>query len=140
ICGVIGFKPTYGAVNKAGGFDPNPSLNHFGMLAGTLVDAWEITRYIARTVGGDPGHPGLYGDAALPAAKRPARLARQYTHGWSLTDAASKHAFETFLNTIQVIEPAASEDLTAHEAAKRRTPEFSFLLMLLAMAWRMPES
>ena len=139
ICGVVGFKPTYGAVNKAGGFDPNPSLNHFGILAGTLIDAWEVTHHIARTVGGDPGHPALYGEAALPAAKRPARLARQYTHGWSLTDSASKQVFETFLKTIDALEPDASEDLKAYEEATRRTPEFFFDLMLWEMAWPMLE-
>ena len=30
ICGVIGFKPTYGALNHQGGIDPQPSVNHLG--------------------------------------------------------------------------------------------------------------
>jgi Asp-tRNA(Asn)/Glu-tRNA(Gln) amidotransferase A subunit family amidase len=141
ICGVIGYKPTYGAVNKGGGFDPNPSLNHFGILAGTLTDAWQITQYIARTVGGDPGHAPLRGDFALPAARRPLRLARQYTHGWSLTDSASQEAFERFLRGlgVDVLEPAAAAELEAYEEATRRTPEFFFDLMLGEMAWPMLE-
>ena len=141
ICGVIGFKPTYGAVNRAGGFDPNPSLNHFGILAGTLADAWQITHHIAATVGGDPGNPGLYGESALPAAAKPLVLARQYTHGWSLTDAASKEAFEQFIRKlgIEVLEPEASDELAAYEEATRRTPEFFFDLMLWEMAWPMLE-
>ena len=141
ICGVVGFKPTYGAVNSRGGFDPNPSLNHFGLLAGTLVDAWEITHYIAQSAGGDPGHAGLQGDAALPAAARPKVLARQYTHGWSLTDEASKEAFASFLGQlgVQVLEPQESPQLTAYEEATRRTPEWFFDLMLGEMAWPMLE-
>lgn len=141
ICGVIGFKPTYGAVNRQGGFDPNPSLNHFGILAGTLVDAWEITHHIAQTAGGDPGHPGLQGDAALPAGARPKTLARQYTHGWSLTDEASKLAFSELLNRleVEVLEPAAFPELQAYEDATRRTPEWFFDLMLGEMAWPMLE-
>lgn len=141
ICGVIGFKPTYGAVNRAGGFDPNPSLNHFGILAGTLTDAWEITHHIAATVGGDPGHPSLHGEFALPDAARPLRLARQYTHGWSLTDAGSKEAFEQFIHKmgIEILEPEASDELAAYEDATRRTPEFFFDLMLWEMAWPMLE-
>ena len=30
ICGIIGMKPTYGALNRYGGIDPSPSLNHLG--------------------------------------------------------------------------------------------------------------
>ena len=41
ICGVIGLKPTFGALNRHGGVDPNPSLNHLGLLGGTLTDVWE---------------------------------------------------------------------------------------------------
>ena len=141
ICGVIGYKPTYGAVNKGGGFDPNPSLNHFGILAGTLADAWQITHWIAATAGGDPGHAPLRGEFALPAPRRPLRLARQYTHGWSLTDSASKEAFEHFLRGlgVEVLEPAASAELQAYEEATRRTPGFFFDLMLGEMAWPMLE-
>jgi len=141
ICGVFGFKPTYGAVNKSGGFDPNPSLNHFGILTGTLADAWQITHYIAQMVGGDSGHRSLSGEFALPAARRPLRLARQYTHGWTLTDAASKKAFEEFLRKldVEILEPDASAQLKAYEEATRRTPEFFFDLMLGEMAWPMLE-
>jgi Asp-tRNA(Asn)/Glu-tRNA(Gln) amidotransferase A subunit family amidase len=141
ICGVIGYKPTYGAVNRLGGFDPNPTLNHFGILAGTLVDAWEITRYIAQTVGGDPGHLALRGDPTLPRARKPLQIARQYTHGWSLTDSASKQAFDNFISTVdvEIVEPSASPELQAYEEATRRTPEFFFDLMLWEMAWPMLE-
>ena len=141
ICGVIGFKPSYGAVNHGGGFDPNPSLNHFGLLAGTLTDTWEITRAIAATAGGDPGHPALEGPAQLPAARKPRVLARQYTHGWSLTDEASREAFERFLGKlgVEVLEPQRTPELQAYEDATRRTPEFFFDLMLGEMAWPMLE-
>ena len=100
ICGIVGFKPTYGALNRYGGFDPSPSLNHLGILAGTLSDAWQAAHWIAATVGGDPGYPALAGGAELPAARRPARLARQYTYGWRETDEASKAEFEAFLRRL----------------------------------------
>ena len=45
ICGVIGFKPTFGALNRHGGVDPNPSLNHLGLLGGTLTDVWETAHH-----------------------------------------------------------------------------------------------
>jgi len=140
ICGVVGMKPTYGALNRNGGFDPSPSLNHLGFLAGTLSDAWEVAHHIAVTVGGDPGFPALEGGPDLPPALRPARLARQYTYGWSQTDDASKRAFEDFLERlaaagVEVLEPGASATLQAYEDATARTSEFFFDVMLWEFRW-----
>jgi Asp-tRNA(Asn)/Glu-tRNA(Gln) amidotransferase A subunit family amidase len=140
ICGIVGFKPTYGALNRYGGFDPSPSLNHLGFLAGSLSDAWEAAHQIAVTVGGDPGYPALEGGPDVPAARRPARLARQYTYGWTQTDAASKVAFEDLLRRlaaagVEVVEPGASEALQAYEDATARTPEFFFDAMLWEFRW-----
>ena len=92
------------------------------------------------TVGGDPGYPALAGSATLPASRRPLRLARQYTYGWSQTDAASKAAFETFLRAVEaagiaVLEPGASGDLAAYEDATARVPEFFFDAMLWEFRW-----
>ena len=67
ICGVIGIKPTFGALNRHGGFDPNPSLNHLGLLGGTLTDVWE-TR--ASSSGRSPGRSGV------PAIRRSRQAAR----------------------------------------------------------------
>ena len=140
ICGVIGMKPTYGALNRYGGFDPSPSLNHLGFLAGTLRDAWEVAHHVAVTVGGDPGYPVFEGGPELPPARRPARLARQYTYGWSQTDEASKAAFETFQRAlgaagVEVVEPSVSAELQAYEDATARTPEFFFDAMLWEFRW-----
>ena len=142
ICGVVGFKPTFGALNRAGGVDPSPSLNHLGFLGGTLIDIWEAAHHIAQTVGGDPGCPAFAGGPALPAARKPVRLARQYTAGWPKTDDASKAVFERFLSTltarnVAIVEPGESDDLAAYEDATARTPEFFFDAMLWEMRWPM---
>jgi Asp-tRNA(Asn)/Glu-tRNA(Gln) amidotransferase A subunit family amidase len=140
ICGIIGMKPTFGAIDRRGGIDPSPSCNHLGFLAGTLTDAWEVAHFIASVTGGDPGCVPFTGPQRLPGARRPVRLARQYTAGWQHTDDASKAAFETCLRNlaaigIQVLEPADGEDLTAYEDATARTPEFFFDLMLWEIRW-----
>ena len=144
ICGVIGYKPTYGAIHRGGLFDAAPSLTHVGLLAGTLTDAWEVSHYISRSIGGDPGYPGLYGEASLSAPVRPLRLARQYTHGWSLTDDASKAAFERLLGKlraagVEVLEPSSAPELAAYEDATLRAPEFFFDILVWEMAWPMLE-
>lgn len=140
ICGIVGMKPTYGALNRYGGFDPSPSLNHLGFLGGTLVDIWEAAHHIAASVGGDPGYPALVGGADLPQAAKPRRLARQYTYGWSQTDAASKELFEALLRTlatkgVEIVEPQAGEEFAAYEEATAKTPEFFFEAMLWEFRW-----
>ena len=142
ICGVPGFKPTFGALNRFGGIDPSPSLNHLGFLGGTLVDIWEAAHHIAQTVGGDPGCAVFAGGPALPPARKPLRLARQYTAGWPLTDDASKAVFEDFLKALSsrnvaVIEPGESDDLSAYEDATARAPEFFFDVLLWECRWPM---
>ena len=128
ICGIIGMKPTFGAIDRRGGIDPSPSCNHLGFLAGTLTDAWEVAQFIASITGGDPGCLPLAGSAQLPAPRKPARLARQYTAGWQHTDAASKDAFAAFLRAVSgweskllSLRPARSSPLTRTRPRARRS-------------------
>jgi Asp-tRNA(Asn)/Glu-tRNA(Gln) amidotransferase A subunit family amidase len=140
ICGVIGMKPTFGALNRCGGIDPSPSLNHLGFLGGTLTDVWEAAHHIGKTAGGDPGYPALLGAGELLPARRPQRLVRQYTSGWSKTDATSQEAFAAFLQAlaadgIEILEPAGAPELGEYEDATTRTPEFFFDLMTFELRW-----
>jgi Asp-tRNA(Asn)/Glu-tRNA(Gln) amidotransferase A subunit family amidase len=140
ICGVIGMKPTFGALNRYGGVELTPSLNHLGLLGGTLTDVWEAAWQIATIVGGDPGFAPLQGTAVLPEARRPARLARQYTCGWPKTDEASKAALEALLGQlgghgIEVIDVGASPELQAYEEATARTPDFFFDILAWELRW-----
>ncbi len=143
ICGVIGFKPTFGALNRFGGVDPSPSINHLGLLGGALPDVWTVACHIAMVAGGDPGYVPHFGpDANMPAARKPQRLLRQYTAGWQHTDDASKAVFEEHLRGlaaagIEILEPAASPELAEYEAATASLPEWFFDLMLWEIRWPM---
>ena len=95
-CGVYGFKPSVGAINRGGSFDAL-SQSVDGALATTLGDLWATLREIAARVGGDPGHPGLAGPRALPTQRKPARLALLETSGWASAEPAAKAAFERAL-------------------------------------------
>jgi Asp-tRNA(Asn)/Glu-tRNA(Gln) amidotransferase A subunit family amidase len=92
-CGVVGFKPSLGAINRGGSYD-GLSQSCDGALAATLADAWLTLREISARVGGDPGYPGLSGPRGVPAAKKPARLALLETAGWKDASAAAKGALE----------------------------------------------
>jgi len=92
-CGVYGFKPSVGAINRGGSFD-NLSQSCDGALAVDLADLWTMLREIAARVGGDPGHAGLAGPRDLPAPRKPTRLAVLETSGWALAEPAAAAAFE----------------------------------------------
>jgi Asp-tRNA(Asn)/Glu-tRNA(Gln) amidotransferase A subunit family amidase len=82
-CGVFGFKPTVGALNREGSHDYQ-SQSCTGVLAASLEDTWQVAFEIARRVGGDAGNPGLAGPERLPAAAKPKRLALLETAGWTV--------------------------------------------------------
>jgi Asp-tRNA(Asn)/Glu-tRNA(Gln) amidotransferase A subunit family amidase len=132
ICGVPVLKPSFGALNRHGGVDPSPSINHIVLMGGTVADIWDGAQQIATTVGGDPGCTP-FARGPLPEARKPLRLARQYTIGWEKTDDASKAAFERWLEQVaaagvEIVEPDASAELTVYEEATTRTIEWFFHL------------
>ena len=140
ICGIIGMKPTFGALNRYGGIDPSPSLNHLGFLGGTLTDVWESAHHIGNTAGGDPGYPALLGARELLPPQRPKRLVRQYTSGWLKTHEASQQALAAFLRSleaegVEILEPSQVPALREYEDVTTRTPEFFFDLMTFELRW-----
>jgi len=90
-CGCVGYKPTYGALNRGGSFD-HLTQSCVGVLAATPDDAWNVAMAIATRVGGDPGHPGLQGPMTLPAATAPRRLAFLESAGWEKASEGAKAA------------------------------------------------
>ncbi|MBM3609715.1 MAG: amidase, partial [Alphaproteobacteria bacterium] len=90
-CGVTGYKPTFGAINRGGSHD-YMSQSAQGVLAASLADAWQVMREIGDRTGGDPGHGGLQGPSGAPPVQRPATLAFLETAGWADASDAAKHA------------------------------------------------
>ena len=90
-CGVYGMKPTFGAINRGGSMD-HMSQSAQGFLAATLADGWAVLRAIADRVGGDAGHPGLFGPAEMPSLQIPHTIALLETPGWSETAEPQKAA------------------------------------------------
>jgi Asp-tRNA(Asn)/Glu-tRNA(Gln) amidotransferase A subunit family amidase len=99
-CGIYGLKATYGAINRQGQHSAAESTDHVGVLAGSLSDMWIAARFMAEEAGGDPGHPGLYGERFPPSPHKPARLIRIESAGWAETDGATKAAFEAYLSEL----------------------------------------
>src|SRR5262249_27347615 len=89
-CGCVGFKPSFGALNRSGSYD-HLSQSCLGILAATPDDVWNVATAIAQRVGGDPGFPGLKGSAPLEA-QAPRRLALLETAGWQKVSEAVRDA------------------------------------------------
>src|SRR5271155_1326496 len=92
-CGVVGFKPSVGGINRGGSYDYF-SQSCTGVLAASLEDAWLVAVNIAARAGGDPGYRGLQGPSELPSPRRPRVLAVLQTIGWQEAAPAARAAFE----------------------------------------------
>jgi Asp-tRNA(Asn)/Glu-tRNA(Gln) amidotransferase A subunit family amidase len=141
-CGVYALKPTFGAINRQGSFSMAYSMDHVGAFAGTLSDMWTTARYIASEAGGDPSHPGLYGELVPPLPRKPMRLIRLDTAGWPAAESAAKAAFEGFVARLSDagVEVATRRDdpaIKAYEVAHARTPELWTNLYRFEMRWPM---
>jgi len=120
-CGVFGYKPSVGGINRGGSFD-GFSQSCTGVLAATLADIWAVTRAITASVGGDAGHPGVRGPMTLPDAKKPARLAMLKTTGWDVAAEEAKAALAGACDAlraagIEIVDARSHDGVAAAEAA-----------------------
>ncbi|MGE0627158.1 MAG: amidase [Hyphomicrobiaceae bacterium] len=123
-CGVIGFKPTFGAINRGGSHD-HMSQSAQGAIGATLADVWAAMRAIADRAGGDPGHSGLFGPAKLPEAKLPKALVFLETTGWSEASEAARSALNGALKRlgdagVKIVTTAEDTTAAAVETALKR--------------------
>src|SRR4029077_731525 len=82
-CGVIGYKPTFGAFNRAGLKFDAESLDTIGLIARSLDDIALITSVL---LGGKPG-------ATVPLGAAP-RIGLCRTPLWDLAEPETKQAVE----------------------------------------------
>jgi len=111
-CGVYGFKPSFGAINRGGSHD-FMSQSAQGALGASLDDIWRSLIHIAIRVGGDAGYRGLSGPLDLPAPRRPETLVFLETPGWIRATDGIKDSFKSALARL---EQAGIEILTRADA------------------------
>lgn len=71
LCGTVGLKPTYGRISRHGAATLSWSLDHVGVLARTVADAWDVASVL---VGPDAGDPATWGQPVLARDPAPASL------------------------------------------------------------------
>jgi Asp-tRNA(Asn)/Glu-tRNA(Gln) amidotransferase A subunit family amidase len=115
-CGIIGFKPTFGALNR-GNLSDNYSQNCIGTLSVTLEDGWAVCHEISKIVGGDPGFPPFAGGATPAAPRRPDVLAVLETAGWAIADEAAKAALQSYLGVLSAAGVKLIDRKSSHRVA-----------------------
>jgi Asp-tRNA(Asn)/Glu-tRNA(Gln) amidotransferase A subunit family amidase len=115
-CGIIGFKPTFGALNR-GNLSDNYSQNCIGTLSVTLEDGWAVCHEISRIVGGDPGFSPFTGGATPAAPRRPEVLAVLETAGWAVADEGAKAALQAFLPRLSAAGVTLVDRQSSHRVA-----------------------
>ncbi len=139
-CGVHGYKPSVGGINRGGSLD-YLSQSTTGTIGASLGDTWAMARAVAGLVGGDPGCAGLDGPVEPPAAIRPARLALLQTAGWPLLHAQGRGALQGALARLRAagVEILTSDTTPALAALEDATAEALAITMgINAWEWRWP--
>ena len=138
-CGCVGFKPTFGALNRGGTYD-NLSQSCVGLFGRSITDVWALAQMLASRVGGDPGHMPLQGTVSLPVARAPKRLVILQTDGWRVADPASRKEFEAQVQKLRAagVECVGREDnvlISAVEDAIKDVMQLTIRLTAWESLW-----
>jgi len=121
-CGVVGYKPTYGWISRAGALAQSPPLDQVGVLARTVEDAALIAETL---VGFDPrdaataprARPRLL-DGTRAASPVAPRLAFVRTPSWDRAEPDTREAFAALVGRLPVDEvklpPVFAEAVSWH--------------------------
>jgi Asp-tRNA(Asn)/Glu-tRNA(Gln) amidotransferase A subunit family amidase len=97
-CGIVGFKPSYGRISRAGMLETSATLDQVGLFTRSIDDAWLLTCVLQGPDvrdGATLAHSTWSGDDdAIRAAGRAPRLAAVRTPAWCKADATQQALFE----------------------------------------------
>jgi Asp-tRNA(Asn)/Glu-tRNA(Gln) amidotransferase A subunit family amidase len=138
--GVVGFKPTLGALSTDGVHPLSRSHDHLGALGQSVDSVWALARWIGERAPGQDSD-GIGGDAdGVLTGIKPARLAVPRTAGFDELDDASRAAFDARLDSfraagITVVEPEDDSFLADVTARLNRVVDVSIRMVAFDMHW-----
>ena len=138
--GVVGFKPTLGALSTDGVHPLSRSHDHLGVLGQSVDTVWSLSRWVGEVAPGQDGN-GLGGSAdGRLAASAPARVAVARTAGFADLDEASRTAFAAKLDDLRaagvtVIEPEDDPFLADLMQRLDRVVDISIRMVAFDMRW-----
>ena len=138
-CGVHGYKPSVGGINRGGSFD-GFSQSCTGVIAASLEDTWVTAREIAARAGGDAGYVGITGPMFLPPAAVPQAVAILETAGWSKATDEAKEALDDArrrleAHGVRVVDRSGSAPVAAVEDAIANAMDISMSINAWEGRW-----
>lgn len=103
-CGILGFKPTFGAISRRGALALSPALDQVGVFARTTGDIALISEVLMRFDAGDTAmrptaRPEVSRISAEPPPVTP-RLGFVKTPVWGAAEEATREAFAELIETL----------------------------------------
>ena len=139
-CGIVGYKPSHGSLSLAGIHPVSATLDHLGVLAVDVEDAWRLARWVAERAPGTADR-GLGGPVDAPLTSLPlGRVACLRLPWQDELDAASQRAFEGCLASlrgrgVEVVEPDGDPALAGLVRALAPLADAALDLMCFEMRW-----
>jgi aspartyl-tRNA(Asn)/glutamyl-tRNA(Gln) amidotransferase subunit A len=134
-CGIVGLKPTYGRVSRAGVLTLSWTLDHAGPMARTVEDCAYLLQALAGHDPADPASSRIPVDdylAPLGGDIRGLRIGVPRTYFFDGVDPEVTQAFEAALTTLREL-GAEVRDVTI--PSLHTTPAFLLILMAEAFAY-----
>lgn len=139
-CGNYALKPTMGALHSGGLLWRSPGYGVMGLHGGSMTDCWRTARFVADTVGGDPGQPGLIGEPDIGEGRKPSRLALLETAGWDKAEDEYKAKLLAFTGRlrdagVEIVRRQETAALDAFEQALATIPDFQGDIAAWEIKW-----
>lgn len=138
--GVVGFKPTHGALSLAGVHPISHSHDHLGAVGQNVDTVWRLVQWMAQTAPGlDASGLGLGAPAPVEAI-RPRRLAIARPSALQQMDTKSHAAFETCMQWLRdqgvdLVEADQDPALADLVARLNIIPDLSGQMVAFEMRW-----
>jgi len=138
--GVVGFKPTLGAISTDGVHPLSRSHDHLGVLGQSVDTVWALTRWVGE-IAPSQDSDGIGGSAdGVLGPRHPTRLAVPRTAGFDELDDASRATFDEKLDAfrnsgITVIESDDDPFLADVTARLDRVVDISIRMVAFDMRW-----
>jgi Asp-tRNA(Asn)/Glu-tRNA(Gln) amidotransferase A subunit family amidase len=139
-CGVVGYKPSIGALPIEGIHPLSTTHDHLGVLAEGVKEAWAVARWVSEAHCSQD-HRGLEGEMEIDEQPLPLRrVAFLKTKGFYELDQASQKAFEQSLERLRqagvtIVTPDESAILKELCELLDQVPEYSLDLVSVDMRW-----
>lgn len=120
-CGIVGFKPTFGAIDRNGVFPISPTLDTVGLLSRNVADTAVVFNVVRTSSSRREAQRAPGSDRRVEAAKGPTRIGFARPVEWEQADPSTRSSIDALklqlmdsdIEVVETILPADFDGLTA---------------------------